>query len=135
MSTGVHPAGPFIVVRVDGARLALPVTVVERMESQERERPVDLGELCGLCDEPRSRPAAVALKTAAGIVNAGIDGLEELVAECEVLPIPPLTRLTDAAAVRGLLQHPDRGDAGLAVLLDGDALGDRIAEQILTEAT
>jgi len=126
--------GPFVVVRVEGAKLALPIEVVERMEPQESEHQLDLGEMVELRDDAATRPAAIALKTAAGIVNASVDGLEGLVTEAVVWPLPPLTELTCPTAVRGLLRYQGRAEGeSTAVLLDGDALGNRIAEQILTE--
>jgi len=127
--------GPFAIIRVAGARIALPITVVARMEPEESERQLDLGQLTGLCDATADRPAAVALKTAAGIVNAAVDGLEDLVMEGELQPLPALTMLTAPGSVRGLLYHSNRGGSGVALLMDGDVLSDHIAERLLGEAS
>ena len=124
--------GPFAIVRVAGARIALPITVVARMEPEESERQLDLGQLTGLCDVAVDRQAAIALKTAAGIVNAAVDGLEDLVMAGELQPLPALTLLTVPGSARGLLYHSDRG-GGVAVLMDGDVLSDQIAERLLGE--
>ena len=123
--------GPFLIVRVAGVSLAFPIAVVERVADTAQRAQLDLGEFFDLVDQARDRPAAIALKTAAGIVVAAVDGIGEVIQSAMLQPVPPVTRLTADGVVRGLIKPESDAVAGWSVLLDGASLGDLVAARIL----
>jgi hypothetical protein len=122
--------GPFLLVRVADASLALPIAVVERIADAAQRAQLDLGEFAGLVDTAQERPAAIALKTAAGIVVASVDAIGDVVQAAQLLPVPPVTQLTCAGAVRGLIRPEVDPGRGWSVLLDGNNLGDLVAARL-----
>ncbi|MBN2358533.1 MAG: hypothetical protein JXR83_03710 [Deltaproteobacteria bacterium] len=124
-------AGPFLLVRVAGASLALPISVVERIADTGQRAQLDLGEFVGLVDATQDRAAAIALKTAAGVVVSAVDGIGEVVQAALLQPVPPVTRLTVESVVRGLIRLESGAEPGWSVLLDGASLGDLVAERVL----
>ena len=122
--------GPFLLVRVAGVSLALPIAVVERVADTQQQVQLDLGEFAGLVDTAQARPAAIALKTAAGIVVFAVDAIGDVMQAAQLLPVPPVTRLTVDGAVRGLIRPEAYPSRGWSVLLDGANLGDLVAARL-----
>lgn len=123
--------GPFLLVHVAGASLALPIAVVERVADTQQRVQLDLGEFVGLVDVAQERSAAIALRTAAGIVVAAVDAIGDVVQTAQLLPVPPVTRLTVDGAVRGLIRPELDPTRGWSVLLDGANLGDLVAARLV----
>jgi hypothetical protein len=123
--------GPFLLVRVAGASLALPIAVVERVADTGQQVQLDLGAFAGLVDAAQARPAAIALKTAAGIVVVAVDAIGDVVQAAQLVPLPPVTRLTVDGVVRGLIRPEMDPARGWSVLLDGAQLGDLVAAQLV----
>ncbi|MFH1807794.1 MAG: hypothetical protein ABIJ09_03560 [Pseudomonadota bacterium] len=128
MST--RPEEPHLIVRVAGTSLALPISCVARLEEREAAASLDLAELCELAPASAQRAGRVALRTAAGIVVATLDAVEELVSQPRIEALPALTALTQPEVVRGLLILPGEPSSRLAIVLDGARLGDLIAERL-----
>lgn len=125
-------AEPFLLVRVEGSLLALPVAVIAPPDSQGQNARLDLGSLCGLCAAPKTRASSISVQSGAGPIPLAIDASEDLV-HCQGLdPLPALTALRPQRLVRGLVRSP-RGAPPFAAVLDGVLLGEWIAQQILQE--
>jgi hypothetical protein len=125
-----RPEEPHLIVRVAGTALALPISCVARLEERDAPAALDLAELCGLASSRGSHSERLALRTAAGIVVATLDAIEELVQQPRMIELPALTALTQPEVVRGLLEVEREGARRLAVVLDGARLGDLVAEHL-----
>ena len=119
----------FLLLHVEQALLAVPVSSIAPPEQQGQPARLDLACLCGLIDQPVERPNSITLQSAAGPVALGIDAAADLLHVKALLPLPPLTRLQNSTMLRGLLPVA-RQSAGFAVAVDGVLLGELIAKEI-----
>jgi hypothetical protein len=125
-----RPEEPHLIVRVAGTDLALPISCVARLEERGAQAAMDLGALCELDPAVGERGERLALRTAAGVVVARLDAIEELIQQPHMLELPALTALTQPEVVRGLLAFERAGERRLAAVLDGARLADLVAERL-----
>lgn len=128
-----RPEEPHLIIRVARARLALPIGSIARLDEHDLRAAVDLGQLCELCERPASRTASIALHTAAGVVIAAVDAVEDVVQDWQLVPLPTATQLSRANLVRGLVELVPPPAGQYAAVLDGGALGDLVALQLHEE--